>query len=125
MAKKSVAGASTLATLALTRLGIPFTVRSYTHDPGETDFGGEAAAALGVDPRRIFKTLLAEVDGVLAVAIVPSAEPIFGCCARFKARRRARIPGQIRPPLVSVLSYSLFGRWRSGSFARVAEWQTR
>lgn len=75
MAKKSAASAtgsvSTPATLALTRAGIPFTVRSYTHDPTETDYGGEAAAALGVDSARIFKTLLAEADGELAVAVVP------------------------------------------------------
>lgn len=77
MAKKAVVGvstsASTPATISLKRLGIPFAVHSYTHDPGETDFGGEAAAALGVDPARIFKTLLAEVDGALAVAVVPVA----------------------------------------------------
>lgn len=34
-------------------------------------FGPEAAAALGVAPQRVFKTLLAEVDGGLWVAIVP------------------------------------------------------
>lgn len=73
MAKKSVDTASTPATVALTRAGIPFVARSYTHDPAETDFGAEAAAALGVEPQRIFKTLLTEVDGVLAVAVVPVA----------------------------------------------------
>ena len=36
-----------------------------------TDFGREAAAALGVEPERVFKTLLAEVDGRLVVGIVP------------------------------------------------------
>ena len=36
-------------------------------------YGLDAAAALGVDPRRIFKTLVAAVDGDLAVAIVPVA----------------------------------------------------
>ncbi|UOQ61020.1 Cys-tRNA(Pro) deacylase [Leucobacter rhizosphaerae] len=64
---------STPATVALTRLGIPFEVRAYRHDPGETDFGREAAESLGVAPERIFKTLLAEVDGALAVGIVPVA----------------------------------------------------
>ncbi|WP_025133572.1 Cys-tRNA(Pro) deacylase [Leucobacter sp. PH1c] len=70
MAKKTAAG-STPATVALTALGIPFESRSYTHDPAVTDFGGEAAEALGVPEERVFKTLLAEVDGALAVAIVP------------------------------------------------------
>jgi Cys-tRNA(Pro)/Cys-tRNA(Cys) deacylase len=41
------------------------------HDPAVTDFGGEAAAALGVEPDRVFKTLLADVDGRLVVGIVP------------------------------------------------------
>lgn len=36
-----------------------------------TDFGREAAEALGVEADRVFKTLLAEVDGRLAVGIVP------------------------------------------------------
>ena len=71
MAKHS--GASTPATLALTRAGISFEVRSYHHDPGETDFGREAATALGVEPERVYKTMLAEVDGSLVVGIVPVA----------------------------------------------------
>ncbi|GAA1613535.1 Cys-tRNA(Pro) deacylase [Leucobacter chromiireducens] len=70
MGKKAAAG-STPATVALMKLGIVFTERSYTHDPAVTDFGGEAAAALGVPEERVFKTLLADVDGALAVAIVP------------------------------------------------------
>ena len=36
-----------------------------------TDFGREAADALGVEPDRVFKTLLADVDGRLVVGIVP------------------------------------------------------
>ena len=61
----------TPATLALTRTGIPFTPHSYEHDPAETAFGLEAAAKLGVDARRVFKTLLADADGRLVVGIVP------------------------------------------------------
>lgn len=62
---------STPATVALRKAGIPFTERAYAHDPAVTDFGREAAEALGVEPDRVFKTLLAEVDGRLAVGIVP------------------------------------------------------
>lgn len=71
MAKK--AAGATPAMTALTKLGIEYTVRSYTHDRAETDFGGEAARELGMDPRQVFKTLLADVDGTLAVAVVPVA----------------------------------------------------
>lgn len=73
MAKKKQGEGSTPATVALTKAGIPFEIRAYEHDPHETDFGGEAAAALGVEPERVFKTLLAEVDGELVVGIVPVA----------------------------------------------------
>ena len=61
----------TPATVALAVAGIPFTPRAYEHDPSTTNFGREAATALGVEPERVFKTLLASVDGSLAVAIVP------------------------------------------------------
>lgn len=62
----------TPATVALTRAGIAFHVHEYAHDPSAPSFGLEAAAALGVDPDRVFKTLLAEVDGVgIVVGVVP------------------------------------------------------
>ena len=71
MAKKQSGGASTPATVALTRAGITFSAHAYPHDPSTTDFGVEAARELGIAPERVFKTLLAEVDGALAVAVVP------------------------------------------------------
>ena len=61
----------TPATVALTAAGIPFVEHEYGHDPGNTSFGLEAAAVLGLDPGRVFKTLVADVDGRLVVAIVP------------------------------------------------------
>ena len=66
-------GGSTPATRALTAAGIAFTERAYDHDPSAESFGLEAAQALGVDPARVLKTLLAEVDGRLVVGIVPVA----------------------------------------------------
>ncbi|HYJ26793.1 MAG TPA: Cys-tRNA(Pro) deacylase [Nocardioides sp.] len=64
-------GGGTPATVALTAAGIAFEVRSYEHDSRAASYGTEAAEALGVDPARVFKTLLASVDGKLAVGIVP------------------------------------------------------
>ncbi len=61
----------TPATVALTTAGIAFTAHSYAHDPGNSNYGLEAATALGLDPDRVFKTLLADVDGALVVGIVP------------------------------------------------------
>ena len=63
--------ASTPATAALAALGIPYALHAYRHDPGSTDFGQEAVAELDVDPDRVFKTLLVDVDGDLVVAVVP------------------------------------------------------
>jgi Cys-tRNA(Pro)/Cys-tRNA(Cys) deacylase len=71
MAKRSDAAAGTPATLALARAGIEFTAHAYEHDPRAAEFGLEAAEKLGLDPERVFKTLLANVDGALAVGIVP------------------------------------------------------
>ena len=71
MAKKARAGGGTPATVALTAAGITFEVRSYEHDPRAASYGTEAAEALGVDAARVFKTLLASLDGKLVVGIVP------------------------------------------------------
>lgn len=61
----------TPATGALDRAGIAYTLRVYEHRPGSAAYGLEAAQALGVDPARVFKTLLVEVGTGLAVGIVP------------------------------------------------------
>jgi Cys-tRNA(Pro)/Cys-tRNA(Cys) deacylase len=61
----------TPATVALTAAGISFTAHSYEHDPAHRNFGTEAATVLGLDPERVFKTLVTDVDGRLVVAVVP------------------------------------------------------
>ncbi|MFI7386918.1 Cys-tRNA(Pro) deacylase [Streptomyces sp. NPDC049813] len=71
-AKKQQA-AGTPATVALTAAGTAFTVRAYEHDPAHPSYGEEAAEALGISPDRVFKTLVADVDGRLTVAVVPVA----------------------------------------------------
>ncbi len=86
MAKKARGAGGTPATVALSAAGIAFEVRAYDHNPLVTDrslrrasnarhegFGLEAAEALDVDPARVFKTLLASLDGSLVVGIVPVA----------------------------------------------------
>lgn len=69
--KKGAAVASTPAMVALREAGIVFAVHEYHHDPDVTAFGDEAANALRLDPDRVFKTLVADVDGQLVVAVVP------------------------------------------------------
>jgi Cys-tRNA(Pro)/Cys-tRNA(Cys) deacylase len=68
---KQRAGAGTPATVALTDAGIPFAVHAYHHDPAAASFGLEAAQALGVEPERVFKTLLADTDAGIVVGVVP------------------------------------------------------
>ncbi len=57
--------------MALERARIPFTVHEYPHDPRRESYGQEASEALGVSPERVFKTLIAEVDGTLVTGVVP------------------------------------------------------
>jgi Cys-tRNA(Pro)/Cys-tRNA(Cys) deacylase len=84
MAKKARGAGGTPATVALSAAGIAFEVRAYEHDSLVTDrslrrasnarhegYGLEAAEALDVEPARVFKTLLASLDGSLVVGIVP------------------------------------------------------
>ncbi|MEW2107733.1 Cys-tRNA(Pro) deacylase [Streptomyces albidoflavus] len=72
MAKKQKKQAGgTPATVALTAAGAAFTTHTYAHDPAHPSYGEEAAEAMGVSPDRVFKTLVAEVDGRLTVAVVP------------------------------------------------------
>jgi Cys-tRNA(Pro)/Cys-tRNA(Cys) deacylase len=66
-----VAGRGTTATIALERAKIPFTLHEYKHDPKAESYGMEASEALGIPPERMFKTLVAVVDGKLTVGVVP------------------------------------------------------
>jgi Cys-tRNA(Pro)/Cys-tRNA(Cys) deacylase len=68
----AVAGTGTPATAALVRARVAHTLHPYSSSGGSS-YGLEAAAALGVDPTRLFKTLVATVDGKPAVAVVPVA----------------------------------------------------
>jgi Cys-tRNA(Pro)/Cys-tRNA(Cys) deacylase len=68
MAKKA---AGTPATALLTARKVPFTTHGYEVSPDAPNYGALVAEALGVAPERMFKTLIAEVDGALTVAVVP------------------------------------------------------
>ena len=66
-----MAGKGTPAISAAEDGGVAFTVHQYGHDPNATSYGLEAAEKLGIEPDRVFKTLVADVDGALTVAVVP------------------------------------------------------
>ena len=63
--------AKTPAIVACERAGIPHRVLEYAHEPSQRSFGLEAAERLGLDPDQVFKTLVADLDGRLVVAVVP------------------------------------------------------
>lgn len=75
MARKAArTSGGTPATLALERLGIEAKLHVYDFDPGDLGIGEQAASALGIEPARLFKTLMVKVDTERpAIAITPVA----------------------------------------------------
>jgi len=70
----------TPATVALDRAGVPYTLHAYDlgrqavpGKTGATSYGETVAGAIEADPAQVFKTLVAQVDGRLTVAVVPVA----------------------------------------------------
>ncbi|WFE42341.1 Cys-tRNA(Pro) deacylase [Micromonospora sp. WMMD998] len=66
-----MAGQGTPATALLTRRRIAHRTHAYDVSPDAPNYGALVAAALGVPPERVFKTLVTDVDGGLTVAVVP------------------------------------------------------
>lgn len=66
-----MAGKGTPATALLAKQKVTHVLHAYEHDPRAGSYGLEAVEALGLDPARVFKTLVAEVDGKLTVGVVP------------------------------------------------------
>jgi Cys-tRNA(Pro)/Cys-tRNA(Cys) deacylase len=87
----------TPATVALEAAGTTFKVHTYDPaalDEGAATYGEAVAAVLGVDAQRLFKTLLAEVDGAPCVAVVPVS-------ARLSTKALARAAGGKRAELLA------------------------
>jgi Cys-tRNA(Pro)/Cys-tRNA(Cys) deacylase len=64
---------ATRATQAAKKAGIAFTVHEYAHDDTNVAYGVEAVERLGLDPRRVYKTIVVMVKDKPAVAVVPVA----------------------------------------------------
>ena len=62
----------TPATLALQKAGIAFTLHEYDYDPNAERIGMQAAEALGIEPARLLKTLMAKTGGVVVCVLISS-----------------------------------------------------
>jgi len=67
---------ATRATQTLEKHRVSFAVHTYEYDPDAQRTGMQAAEALGEEPARVLKTLMALVDGKPVCAIVPSDREI-------------------------------------------------
>ena len=117
-----MAGKGTPALAAAERAGIAFTVHEYDHDPKAASYGLEAAEKLGIDAARVFKTLVADVDGALTVAIVPVAAQLdlqaLGKRASMADADARRAHDRLRRRAGSALSVSASGCRRSSTSPR-------
>lgn len=128
---KSTKPEATPALAAVRRAGVDHRVHRYEHDPRATSYGLEAADALGVEPARIFKTLLADVDGELAVGVVPvTAQLDLKALAATLGHKRAQMADPQRAE--KATGYVLGGisplgqrrRLRTAIDASVLDWDT-
>jgi len=88
----------TPALVELQAAGVEHTVHAYDHQPESgVGYGLEAAAVLGVPPQQVFKTLVADVDGDLVVAVVPvDAQLDLKALAKAVGGKRAAMADPIR-----------------------------
>lgn len=78
------------------KAGIAFELHQYEHDSDHASYGEEAAEKLGVDPARVFKTLVISLDGRrLAVAVVP-------VCSRLDLKAAAKALGGKRAAMAEA-----------------------
>jgi Cys-tRNA(Pro)/Cys-tRNA(Cys) deacylase len=86
---------TTRATEALARLGVRFALHSYDYDPNADRIGLQAAEALGIEPQRMLKTLMAEVDGRPVCVVVPSDREVS--MKKLAAAFRGKAASMMRP----------------------------
>ncbi len=63
---------STPATLALQKAKVAFDLHEYDYDPSATRIGMQAAEALGIEPARLLKTLMAKAGDEVVCVLAPS-----------------------------------------------------
>jgi Cys-tRNA(Pro)/Cys-tRNA(Cys) deacylase len=85
---------TTRATQALTAAKVAFTVHHYDYDPTAERIGMQAAEALGEQPQRVLKTLMALVDGKPVCVVVPSDKEVSmkKLAAAFQGKKAEMMP---------------------------------
>ena len=63
---------ATPATLALEKAGVAFKLHEYDYDPNAERIGMQAAEALGIEPARLLKTLMARAGDAVVCVLAPS-----------------------------------------------------
>lgn len=128
MAKKAKHGGATPATMALDRAGIRYTLLPYDHDPRAiatgASYGSEAAEALGVDPARVFKTLLATLDPATGSGrreLVVGIVPVTG---QLDLKALARALGASRAAMAEVASAERATGYVAGGISPVGQRQS-
>ena len=108
----------TPATKLLDKAKVAYQLHRYTHDPQAESYGGEAADKLGLEHRRVFKTLLAASEtGELLVAVVPVSDKLnlkaLAAAAKVKKTAMAEdfpafIVNRILLPMINEAIYALY-----------------
>src|SRR5712671_5875675 len=86
---------TTPATKALQRLGVKFVLHTYVYGSDAESIGLQAAEALGIEPQRMLKTLMAEVDGKPVCVVVPSDREVS--MKKLAATFRGKAANMMRP----------------------------
>ncbi|HEY4142819.1 MAG TPA: YbaK/EbsC family protein, partial [Pseudolabrys sp.] len=63
---------STPATVMLEKTGVAFKLHEYEYDPNAERIGMQAAEALGIEPARLLKTLMARAGDNVVCVLAPS-----------------------------------------------------
>ncbi|MGA0539485.1 YbaK/EbsC family protein [Neotabrizicola sp. VNH66] len=86
--------AATRGTQMLTKAGVAFALHPYDYDPNAEKIGLAAAAALGLDPALMLKTLMVEVDGKPACCVIPAGDSLSmkKVAAAFGGKAAAMMP---------------------------------
>ncbi len=67
---------ATPATTALEKAGVAFSLHEYDYDPNAPRIGMQAAEALGIEPARLLKTLMAKASNTIVCVMVPSDKEV-------------------------------------------------